>query len=384
MNPRPTGRYVKTTVAGESVRAFVPNPLPPKLPVKALAALEKPLQAAHAALEKLDLAGQMIPSLDWFIYAFVRKEALLSSEIEGTQATLVDVLTYEQTEQTGSSSIEDVEEVTNYVQAINYALQQIGSKRGLPVSIRLLNECHRQLMKGVRGANKDPGELRKSQNWIGGSRPGNAVFVPPPPNLLSDLLGDLEKYIHEDDELSPLLRTAAVHVQIETIHPYLDGNGRVGRMLIAMLLAHWELLTSPLLYLSVFFRERQREYYDRLGAVRTEGDWAGWFEFFLGGVQLVANNGAMTAGALNRQVSTDRTRLLALDSVTVSAIQLFELLPKHPVVSMPLVTRLLNTTKPTAGKSIELLQRAGIVTEIGERKRDRLYSYQLYLNLLKS
>lgn len=255
MSAQPAGRYVTTSIAGETFDAFVPHPLPPRLTTKQLATLAEPLLEAEAALARLDLAGVMIPSLDWFIYAFVRKEALLSSEIEGTQATLVDVLTWEQADQAGDSRIEDIEEVTNYVAAVNHAFEQIHSPKGAPISVRLFNDCHRILMQGVRGANKQPGELRRSQNWVGGSRPGNAVFVPPPPERVADLLGDLERYIRAEGALDPLLRIALVHAQFETIHPYLDGNGRLGRMLIALLLDHWGLLTSPLLYLSLYLKQ---------------------------------------------------------------------------------------------------------------------------------
>jgi len=377
-----TGKYVKTTVAGETVRAFVPNPLPPKLTKEDLASLQKPIRAAEAALERLRLAGEMIPSVDWFVYSFVRKEALLTSEIEGTQATLVDVMSYEQTGQPGSSDIADVEEVTNYVRAANYAFEQLGSEKGLPVSSRLLDECHYRLMQGVRGKDKQPGEIRRSQVWIGGTRPGNAVFVPPPWDQVRNLLGALETYIHSDDDLPPLLRIAAAHVQFETIHPYLDGNGRIGRLLIALLLAHWRLLESPLLYLSVYLKEHQAEYYDQLGSIRTSGTWTNWFRFFLEGVQQVATTAAATASALNRQVNNDRKILLSAESITVSAIQLFELLPEHPVISTPLVTQLLDTTKPTAGKAIELLQQNDVLRELGDRKRDRTYCYSSYLDVL--
>ena len=378
-----TGHYVDSSVAGEVVKAFVPAPLPAKLPAKKLADLNEHLHDAETALAKLDLAGEMIPSLEWFIYAFVRKEALLSSEIEGTQATLVDVLSYEQTQQHGPSSIEDIEEVTNYVQAIYYSLDQMHSKRGLPISVRLLNECHQILMQGVRGAGKQPGDIRRSQNWVGGSRPGNAVFVPPPHREVPDLLSDLEQYIHEATDLPPLLRTALAHVQFESIHPYLDGNGRVGRMLIALLLDHWKLLSSPLLYLSVYLKQNRDEYYRRLDAIRNEGDWAGWLEFFLVGIQEVSHDAAARAQALHRQVSGDRKKLLTINGVTVTAIQLFELLPEHPVVSMPVVTLLLDTTKPTAGKAIDILGAAGILSELGKRKRDRVFGYQRYLELLE-
>lgn len=382
MTAQPTGQYVTASVAGESFEAFVPQPLPPRLAAKELAILDEPLRTAEAALARLDLAGEMIPSLDWFLYAFVRKEALLSSEIEGTQATLVDVLAWEQTDQSSDSRIEDIEEVTNYVAAIKHAFEQIHSPKGAPISVRLFNDCHRFLMQGVRGANKQPGELRRSQNWVGGSRPGNAVFVPPPPERVADLLGDLERYIHTEDELAPLLRIALVHVQFETIHPYLDGNGRLGRMLIALLLDHWGLLKSPLLYLSLYLKQNQAAYYRNQSAIRTEGDWIGWLRFFLVGVAEIADDATRTARSLYSRVADDRRILLTTPGTTVTAIQLFEQLPEHPVVTMPLVTRLLATSKPTAGKAIELLINADILAEVGERKRDRLYRYQNYLKLL--
>lgn len=382
MTPKSTGRYVTTTVAGELVKAFVPDPLPPRLSAQQLVALTEPLRQAEGALGRLDLAGEMIPSLDWFIYAFVRKEALLSSEIEGTQATLVDVLAWEQAEQPGASNLDDIEEVTNYVAAVNLAFKEIQSPKGPPISVRLLNECHRILMQGVRGATKQPGELRRSQNWIGGSRPGNAVFVPPPPEQVADLLSDLERYIHAEEDLAPLLRIALVHVQFETIHPYLDGNGRLGRMLIALLLDHWRLLKSPLLYLSLYLKQNQAAYYRWLEAIRTEGDWVGWLQFFLVGVAEIADDATRTARALYARVSEDRQLLLKTSGATVTAIQLFERLPEHPIVTMPSVTRLLSISKPTASKAIDVLIKAGILAEVGERKRDRLYRYAGYLRLL--
>lgn len=378
-----SGHYVTTTVTGEPVSAFVPNPLPPSLRADELAPLGDLLRQAEVALARLDLAGEMIPSLDWFIYAFVRKEALLSSEIEGTQATLVDLMAWEQTDQAGESSLQDIEEVANYVAAVNYAFDQLRSPTGTPLSTRLLNDCHRRLMQGARGANKQPGDVRRSQNWIGGSRPGNAAFVPPPPLLVPDLLSDLERYIHGEHDLAPLLRIAMIHVQFETIHPYLDGNGRLGRMLIALLLEHWRLLKSPLLYLSLYFRQNQSAYYRWLSAIRTDNDWVGWFGFFLTGVLEIAHDATRTARDLHARVTEDRQMLISTPGATMSAIQLFEMLPKHPVVTMPLVTKLLSTSKPTAGKSIEALKSAGILIEVGSRKRDRLYRYERYLMLLR-
>jgi len=378
-----SGKYVETAVAGETVRAFIPAPLPPILTEGELASLQQPLGDAAAALDRLQLAGQMIPSLDWFVYSFVRKEALLTSEIEGTQATLIDVFSFEQVGQPGTSDVADVEEVTNYVRAANYAFGEIVSDDGLPVSTRLLDECHHILMQGVRGKNKQPGEIRRSQVWIGGIRPGNAAFVPPPADAVRDLLDDFETYIHGKDELPPLLRVAAAHVQFETIHPYLDGNGRIGRLLIALLLAHWGILEFPLLYLSVYLKAHQLRYYDLLSRVRERGGWVDWFEFFLDGVQVIANDGADVATVLFKQVDRDRQALLSNKSVTVTAIQLFETLPEHPVISMPLVTRLLSTSKPTAGKAIDLLVEQGILKEIGDRKRDRIYKYDKYVRILE-
>ena len=380
---RKTGHYVTSSVAGETLKAFLPDNLPPDINSKTLESLSELLKLSETSLEKLNIAGEMIPSINWFVYAFVRKEALLSSEIEGTQATLVDVLSHERLNQVETSSIDDVVEVTNYVRAISYAFDELNKAKGLPLSIRLLNQCHKRLMKGVRGANKQPGKIRKSQNWIGGTRPGNARFVPPPHIELTHLLGSLEKYWHQQDSLPPLLRVAASHVQFETIHPYLDGNGRIGRMLITLLLAHWGILRSPLLYLSHYFKRHQSEYYYQLDNVRKQGDWSGWFVFFLEGVTKVATDAADTASLLHKQVNQDRQVLHNRKDVTVPAIQLFERLPENPVISMPMVTQLLDTTKPTASKAILILEKSGIVKQIGEKNRNRIFQYQNYLEFLK-
>lgn len=287
MPKRSTGRFERTTVGGEEVAAFIPNPLPPSRPRIAIeGALGERLRAAEQALIRLEVAGEMIPSLDWFIYAFVRKEAVLSSQIEGTQATLVDLLTFEaqKSDATTTPPTADVEEICNYLDALAFARAQLAASKGLPLSMRLLNETHRRLMRGVRGAEKRPGEVRRSQNWIGGSRPGNAAYVPPPPHVLGDVLGAFEKYLHANDSLPPLVRAGLLHVQFETIHPYLDGNGRIGRLLVTLLLEHWSVLSKPLLYLSLFLKRHRADYYRRLTAVRVDGDWEGWLDFFLEGV----------------------------------------------------------------------------------------------------
>jgi Fic family protein len=386
MPKRTTGRYERTTVGGEAVAAFVPHALPPAAPsIVVDAALGERIRAAEQALVRLELAGEMVPSLDWFIYAFVRKEAVLSSQIEGTQATLVDLLTFEAQNGAQSSAppSADVEEVCNYLDALAYSRAQLADPKGLPLSMRLLNETHRRLMRGVRGAEKSPGEVRRSQNWIGGSRPGNAAYVPPPPHVLGDVLAAFEQYLHADDSLPPLVRAGLLHVQFETIHPYLDGNGRIGRLLVTLLLEHWKLLAKPLLYLSLFFKRHREDYYRRLNAVRVDGAWEGWLGFFLDGVATIADEAVASARELFALVAIDRARVLAYDGMSVVALRLFELLPRHPVLSVASVMKLVDTTKPTAGRAIDLLESAGVLVETTGKKRDRSYVYHAYLDRLR-
>jgi Fic family protein len=249
--------------------------------------------------------------------------------------------------------------------------------------MRLLNETHQRLMRGVRGTEKLPGEVRRSQNWIGGSRPGNAAYVPPPPHALGEALGALEKYLHADDSLPPLVRAGLVHVQFETIHPYLDGNGRIGRLLVTLLLEHWKLLTRPLLYLSLFFKRHRAEYYRRLTAVREDGDWEAWLHFFLDGVATIADEAVASARELFTLVAADRARVLQHPSMSLPALRLFELLPRHPVITVASASKLVDTSKPTAGRAIELLIEAGLLVEITGKKRDRSYAYQAYLDRLR-
>jgi Fic family protein len=340
---------------------------------------------ARQALIRLELAGEMIPSLDRFIYAFVRKEAVLSSQIEGTQATLVDLLTFEaqEGEQSNAAPNADVEEVCNYLEALAYSREQIASPKGLPLSMRLLSETHRRLMRGVRGTDKSPGEVRRSQNWIGGTRPGNAVYVPPPPHALGDVLGAFEKYLHAEDALPPLVRAGLLHVQFETIHPYLDGNGRIGRLLVTLLLEHWKLLTKPLLYLSLFFKRHRTDYYRLLNLVRVDGDWESWLAFFLEGVATISDEATASARELFALVEADRTRSLAHEGMSVVALRLFEHLPRRPVVTIASAMKLVETTKPTASRAIDLLVAAGVLVEMTGKKRDRSFAYQAYLDRLR-
>ena len=381
--PRTTGRYESITVAGESIRAFIPHPLPPTRPtLKITGDLGKRLQEAQSALIRLDTAGRMLPSLDWFVYSFVRKEAVISSQIEGTQASLTDLFTAE-AKAPANAPPEDIEEICNYLDALSYARNQLRRPKGLPLSMRLLNGVHHRLFSGARGQGKSPGAIRRSQNWIGGTRPGNARFVPPPPRHVANLLSDLERFLNQDTKLPPLIRAGLAHVQFETIHPYLDGNGRVGRLLIALCLEAWGLLSEPLLYLSHFFKQHRSEYYDRLERVRTRGDWEDWLVYFLEGVALVANEAVELIRALFDLLEKDRSRFLKSDQATVAGLRLFEELPQHPIVTAKLATRLCHTTRPTASKAVETLCAAGILKEISGRKRDMTYAYGPYLELLK-
>ena len=364
------------------MRAFVPHPLPPVDPPLDLTRLDARLRAAERGLARLDVAGAMVPSLDWFIYAFVRKEAVISSQIEGTQATLVDLLNHEATEEPTPPTA-DVEEICNYVDALAYARAQLADPTAPPLSMRLLNTTHARLMRGVRGATKLPGEVRRSQNWIGGSRPGNASFVPPPPHLLPDGISALERYMHAEDDTHPLVRAGLVHVQFETLHPYLDGNGRVGRLLISLLLEHRGLLTRPLLYLSLFFKRHRAEYDRRLSVVRTDGDWEGWLDFFLDGVATIAEEAVATASDLFARVGRDRERLLGRPDTELMTVRLFERLPTHPIVTSASVMRLLITSRPTAGRALDALVDAGILVETTGKRRDRTFAYEGYLQRLR-
>lgn len=375
---RLTGQYLTSTTLGETVRAFVPDPLPPRQPELAADSYQVLNATAEQALARLSAVAGLVPSVDWLLYSAIRREALLTSQIEGTQATLVDLFDDEAGLLVHNSA--DVEEVTNYLRAFRWVQAQLRDPAGLPVSVRLLCEAHRLLMDGVRGAGKQPGELRRSQNWIGGSRPGNAVFVPPPPEHVPALLADLERFIHsKDTALPPLVRVALVHAQFETIHPFLDGNGRIGRLLIAALVEHWGLLPEPLMYLSAFLKQHQHLYYQRLSAVRTDGDWERWVSFFLEGVASAAQQAERNIVALASLIHTDRRTLLAAPKAGAVAYRLFELLPTMPRFTIERVRQALDTTFPTATAAVNLLVSLGIVSETTGQKKNRSYSYTAYI-----
>lgn len=380
---RKTGIYEITSVAGENVKAFIPHELPPRSPkIQITGELASLLQAAETNIARLEAAGQMVPSLDWFVYAFVRKEAVISSQIEGTQASLVDLLALEADAITEAPP-EHVEEICNYLEALKYARKQLQKKGGLPLSTRLFNGSHKRLMSGTRGQHKQPGLIRRSQNWIGGTRPGNASFVPPAPHHLSGLLGHLEKYLNSNDSLPPLIKAGLVHAQFETIHPYLDGNGRLGRLLITLCLEEWGLLSEPMLYLSLFFKRHREEYYKRLAAIRTDGDWEGWLAYFLEGVAVVSDESVKLIAALFETLSRDRIRYLESGTATVVGARLFESLPQNPIVTVKSAVRICSTTRPTAAKAINSLVDSGVLTETSGRSRDRAYSYREYLKHLR-
>jgi len=385
LSTRTTGRYERTAAGGEQVAAFIPHALPPTdPPIRLEGTLLAALHTAEHAVARLQLAGQVVPSVDEFIHAFVRKESVLSSQIEGTRATLVDLLNFEAHNAVAEVlATPDIEEVRNCLDAVAYARLHLADPDGLPLSMRLLNEAHGHLMRGARGANKQPGSVRRSQNWIGGSRPGNATFVPPPPQALPELLSALERYVHGQDTLPKLVRIGLLHVQFETIHPYLDGNGRIGRLLVTLLLEHWKLLDSPLLYLSLFFKRHRAEYYRCLGAVRLQGDWEGWLEFFLEGVAVTAEDAVDAVSKLAALTAADRERVLADAGSSIFSLRLFERLQRQPIVTVAAVMKLLDTTKPTAGRAVDALVGAGVLIETTGRRRDRVWAYRRYLDVLR-
>lgn len=363
------------------MRAFVPHPLPPGEPTLSPAAYLDLNRQAEIALARLAGVSGLVPSVDWLLYSAIRKEALLTSQIEGTQTTLVDLFNDEAGLKV--SNTENVEEVTNYLRAFRWVQEQLRDPNGLPISIRLLCEVHRLLLDGARGAGKQPGESRRSQNWMGGTRPGNAVFVPPPPEHVPNLLANLEQFIHDTgSEIPPLVKVALLYGQFETIHPFLDGNGRIGRLLIAALFEHWGLLPEPLMYLSGYLKQHQAEYYRRLSIIRTEGDWESWVSFFLEGVATAAADAEKNIIEIASLVAADRRRLLQFRKAGPTCYRLFEILPMMPRFTIERARQQLDTSFPAATAAVRALEELGIVMEITGRKKNRSYSYQAYVELL--
>src|SRR3990167_476970 len=372
------GQYVKSSaVAGESYEAYIPQNIPPTHPPLDMSSLYFLLDQASTALGRVDGMSMLLPDPSLFLYMYIRKEAVLSSQIEGTQSSLSDLLLFE-SQETPGVPIDDVTEVSCYVSAMKYGLERL---KTFPLSLRLIREIHGKLMEKGRGSHKLPGEFRTSQNWIGGSRPGNASFVPPPPERLMEVLGELEKFFHDDKQkLPPLIKAALAHVQFETIHPFLDGNGRLGRLLITFILCVEGVLKEPLLYLSLYFKTNRQAYYDHLQSVRETGDWESWIGFFLNGVIDTANQANETAQAILHLFNKDREKIEDLGRAAASALIAYHYFQKHSVTDIGKIAKHCKTTIPTAAKSVNHMVDLGIVEEITGKERRRIYAYKKYLD----
>ena len=374
------GRYVTISTAGEEARAFVPAPLPPNPPIDWTPELRCAFDQALLALGRLDSVSMLLPDTSLFLYMYVRKEAVLSSMIEGTQSSLSDLLLFELDEAPGVP-LDDVREVSNYVAALDHGLHLL--KEGLPLSLRLIREVHGVLLAKGRGSKLTPGEFRYSQNWIGGTRPGNAAFVPPPAGEVLECMSRLERFLNDLPEPTPvLLKAALAHVQFETIHPFLDGNGRVGRLLITLLLCEQRALREPMLYLSLYFKTHRRYYYELLNNVRETGDWEAWLGFFAEAVIVTATQAVETAQQLLALSNQDRDRIGTLGRAAPSALQIHRVLMKYPIATSNRLVEKTGLTPATVNKSLVNLQQLGIVRELTAQKRNRLFSYQDYVEIM--
>ena len=380
MQREKTGHYEVWTSGGEEIRAFIPVPLPPSPPLVLEGRLRQSLETATLAVGRLDGIATLLPDPTLFIYAYVRKEAVLSSQIEGTQSSLSDLLAFEIDDAPGMP-ISDVVEVSNYVAALERGLERL--RGDFPLSNRLIRKIHRILLSRGRGSQLHPGEFRTSQNWIGGRRPGNAVYVPPPPHAVADCMGELEQFLHaRNDGLPTLVRAGLAHVQFETIHPFLDGNGRAGRLLITFLLCEAGVLREPLLYLSLFFKQHRSDYYELLNEVRRTGDWEDWLDFFLEGIQETAEGAFATSQRLLRLFAADRERIQQTGRRAGSALRVHERLTSRPLQSISSVAESTALTFPTISSAMNLLVSLGIAREITGRRSDRLFAYDTYLSIL--
>jgi Fic family protein len=375
----PSGSYVTVSTAGpEPLRAFIPEPLPP--PLDPSPELRRALDDALIALGRLDGIAAFLPEPDVFLYTYVRKEAVLSSQIEGTQSSLSDLLRAE-LDQAHGVPAGDVAEVSNYVAALNHGLKRM--RGGFPLSNRLLREMHALLLRSGRGASQQPGEFRRSQNWIGGSRPGNAAFVPPPPERVADLMTGLERFLHGKPEpVSPLLKAGLAHVQFESIHPFFDGNGRIGRLLITLLLVQDQVMKEPLLYLSLYFKRHRQEYYRHLSLVRERSDWGGWLRFFAEGVRDTAAEAAGTARRLSDVFTRDLARIKAAGRSAGSADRVLTVMRERPLGTIAKLMKATGLPVPTVTRALEALQKLRIVRETTGRRRGRVYAYDTYLEVL--
>ena len=381
MSRGPSGRYVTTsTVGGERVRAFLPNPLPPRPPLHIDGPLRDQLDQAILNLGRLDSVTVLLPDTHLFLYTYLRKEAVLSSQIEGTQSSLSDLLLFE-AEAAPGVPMDDVMEVSSYVAALEHGLSRI--RGGFPLSNRLIGEIHGVLLRRGRGAEKDPGNFRRSQNWIGGTRPGNAQFVPPPPDEVPRLMGELDLWLHDRPERTPtLLKAALAHVQFETIHPFLDGNGRVGRLLITLLLCAEGILAQPMLYLSLYLKSHRTRYYELLGQVRTQGAWEEWLSFFAEGVAETARGAVATVQRLSAVAAEDRERIRTLGRGAATLFELHRCLQERPVTTAGQLAERSGVSFATVNKGLTVMSNLGLVQEITGGRRNRVFSYSRYLAIL--
>ncbi len=376
-HPDRIGKYLSCSVAGETYQAYVPNLLPPKPPIR-LEKLNQLLEKANLAIGRLDGLCATLPDHSLFLYMYVRKEAVLSSQIEGTQSSLSDLLQFEN-QDTSEVPNQDIAEVSNYVAAMEHGLLRL--QNGFPLSLRLIREMHEVLLKDGRGRVKQPGEFRRSQNWIGGTRPGNAHFVPPPQEELDDLLGNLEKFLHDETvQLPVLIKAGLAHVQFETIHPFLDGNGRLGRLLITFILCVNGILEKPLLYLSLYFKTHRTQYYEHLQLVRTTGDWEEWLQFFLQGVVETANQAVTAAQSILKLFSAHQQKLA--NAATSSTVAIYYYLQKFPISNAKRIAEQCKISLPTANKSLSHLLELNIIKEVTGKTRNKRYVYQDYLDIL--
>jgi Fic family protein len=382
-NPR-IGRYVSTVAFDETVNAYVPPPLPPEPPLAISAQLLQRLSEADRAIGRLDGVAMLLPDKALFLYMYVRKEAVLSSQIEGTQSTLDELLQYENAALAGRP-LDDITEVSNYVDAMMFGLNVLRDPKGLPLCLRLLRDMHARLLRKGRGQGKNPGQFRRSQNWIGGTRPGNAHFVPPPVNEMEKCLGELERFLHDDSEpIPPLIKAGMLHVQFESIHPFLDGNGRLGRLMIALFLVEKKILHEPLLYLSLYLKAHREQYYRLLQDVRLRGEWEAWTEFFLTGVAETANNAYESAMRIVALFQTDRERIAASGEQTHSMLRLHELLQTHPFLNAAQARQKTGLSAPTVNRTFEALEHLKVVGEITGKQRGRVFAYTEFLKILES
>jgi len=374
------GQYVTVSTVGEKVQAFVPSPLPPRPPIDWTPELRNKFDQALLALGRLDSVSTLLPETSLFLYMYVRKEAVLSSMIEGTQSSLSDLLLFE-LDQVPGVPLDDVQEVSNYVAALHHGLRLM--REGLPLSLRLFREIHRVLLTNGRGSSQTPGEFRRSQNWIGGTRPGNAAFVPPPAEEVLECMSKLELFLHDQPEPTPvLLKAALAHVQFETIHPFLDGNGRLGRLMITLLLCGQKVLHEPMLYLSLYFKTHRQYYYELLNNVRLTGHWEPWLDFFAEAVIVTATQAVETAQQILNLSNQDRDKISGIGRAAVSCLQIHRALMEHPIATSASLAEKTGITPASVNKALAHLEQLNIVKELTAQKRNRLFSYKNYIEIL--